>query len=206
MRTFVVTLTLTEEMLGTVPKNKDVYARYIATKAPEGEAPDEVDTVPASEEPDRPGWTGFHLDDDGNPGIYDYVIRGFFKAAATACRRMEKDDAPLSQNLASHKTVIDTGVFVRPRFIPLVLPEGTTMGVNERPLRADTAKGPRVTVVRSDTVPAGTTCTFRVTVLNAKVTEETLREWLDFGAWQGLGQWRSGGNGTFDYDLERAGA
>ena len=51
--------------------------------------------------------------------------------------------------------------FVRPRKVRLP----AIAGQLERPLRAQTAQGPRVTVVRSDIVPAGSCISFELHVL-----------------------------------------
>ncbi len=107
-----------------------------------------------------------------------------------------------SSKVTAYKKVIDGLVFVTPRKIPLVLPEGAEMGVLERPLRAQTARGERVALARSDTCPPGTTLEFTVTVLG-KVTKVLLSEWLDYGALRGLGQWRNGGYGRFEYELTK---
>mgnify|MGYP000322706229 CR=1 FL=1 len=189
---YQVELTFTTELLGTVPR-KAVYATYIASKALDVE--DELETAPGEIE-DR-GWTGFHLR-DGKPIVYDYTIKGFFKDACGALRRV---GGTHSARLRSYKKVIDTLLFVSPRQIPLILPEGEGMGVLERPLRGQTPQGERVTVVRSDSCPAGTKVRFTVEILG-EVGEELLREWLDYGRYRGLGQWRNGGYGSFTYTLE----
>jgi len=196
VKTYHVDVTFTEHMLGTVTKNKDVYADYIASKAPEGtKTDDEIETVQEMEEK---GWTGFHMDEKGNPLIYDYTWKGFFKESASFMKRVGDTR---SAKLTAFKKIIDGLVFVGPRRIPLIIPEGETMGVLERPLRAQTAQGERVALARSDTVPPGTKCSFEVRVLGDTVTEDILREWLDYGALHGFGQWRNGGWGVFSYTL-----
>lgn len=107
-----------------------------------------------------------------------------------------------SSKLTSFKKVIDGMIFVTPRRIPLNI-NGGKLGVNERPLRAQTAQGERIALVRSDTCPAGTTLEFTVTVIG-ELPEKTLREWIDYGALRGLGQWRNAGYGTFAYEIEEA--
>jgi hypothetical protein len=194
-----VVLTFTEEVLGTVTKDKAVYASYIQSKAPPDQSTDdELETV---EEIEQRGWTGFHME-GGQPLLYDYAIKGFFKDAVSMLKRVDVGDPPLSKKLTAHKKIIDGLVFVRPRRIPLLLPDGVGLGVNERPLRAQTAQGERVALARSDTCPPGTVCAFDVQVLG-QVTQEMLTEWLEYGALHGLGQWRSGGHGTFDFTVEK---
>jgi hypothetical protein len=114
----------------------------------------------------------------------------------SACQALRQADDTLSKGLTAYKTRIDQLIFVYPRLIPIHLPPGARMGRNERPLRAETAQGPRVSVVASETVPAGSTLTFQIHLLKRELLPEVW-EWLQYGAMQGLGQWRSGGHGKF---------
>lgn len=134
MEQYKVKLTFTEPILGTVPKDPAIYAGYIATKAAltDEQLAEELATV---EKVEAKGWTGFHLV-DGQPILYDYVCKGFFKGACGALRRVTDTQ---SSKIRAYKKIIDGLVFVTPRQIPLVLPEGAEMGVCERPLRAQTA-------------------------------------------------------------------
>jgi len=200
---YQVKLTLTSEMLGTVPKDKNVYKSFVATKAPPTvDTDEEIETVPVAtlEEIEQRGWTSFHQDEDGIPFIYSYMLRGFFKEACSSLRRNPKS---LSNKLLAFKKVIDGGVFVNPRRIYPKIPKGKKIGVIERPLRAETPQGPRVCLVRSDTLPEGTTMTFKLQVLDPKVDEKLLREWLDYGELRALGQWRNAGYGTIEYTLKK---
>ena len=204
---FTVELTMTESLLGSTPKNKNVYETFIATKAQEFKGDDGVpqtddEIATAIDDTEARGWTGFHHE-DGDPSkrplIYNYVVKGFLKAACGAMRDVG-DSA--SSGMSAYKTKIDKLAFVYPRHIVLEMPAGSKMGVLERPLRAETAQGPRVTLARSDTSPAGTKLRFEVMTLNDGIIgEEQLREWFDYGQYSGLGQWRSGGNGTFTFTL-----
>lgn len=197
MEKYKVTLTFTEEVLGATPKEPEIYKEWIAGKAAltDEQLAEELATVEKVEEK---GWTGFHML-NGGPVLYDYVLKGFFKGACGALRRVSDTR---SAKIKAYKKIIDGLVFITPRRIPLVLPEGEGLGVLERPLRAQTARGERVTLARSDTCPVGTTLSFTVTVLG-QVSKALLQEWLDYGALLGLGQWRSGGFGRFSYHMER---
>lgn len=196
MDVYDVKLTLVEPMLGTVTKDPAIYEAYIASKAAltDDELAEELATVEKVEER---GWTGFHQL-DGEPVIYNYMVRGFLKAACGALRRV---DGTLSSKVRAYKKIIDGLVFIKPRRIPLNL-NGGEMGVLERPLRAQTARGERIALARSDTVPAGTTLEFTIEVLGV-VSEEQLREWLSYGVRVGLGQWRSASWGSFSYQMQR---
>lgn len=193
MKQYKVKLQFTEPLLGTVPKDPEVYKNYIAKYATEEGTAEEVETVQKAEES---GWTGFHLL-DGNPILYDYVIKGFFKDAAGMLRRASDTH---SSKLKAYKKVIDGLVFISPRRIPIGL-NGGEMGVLERPLRAQTAQGERVALARSDSIPPGASIEFTITVLG-EVKETLLREWLEYGQLRGLGQWRNGGYGSFEYEME----
>jgi hypothetical protein len=78
------------------------------------------------------------------------------------------------------------------------MPEGTQIGSCQRPLRAETAQGPRVALANSETCPAGTWCEF--TIINKRperVTDEHIEMWLYKGRDNGIGQWRNSGKGIF---------
>ena len=199
MDTYKLTLELTEPILGTVPKNKDVYRDFVAGKAADlgdEELAEELATVEHVEES---GWTGFHTDEDG-PFLYDYVLKGFFKDACSMLRRVP---GTKSKALTAYRKIIDGLIFPKPRKIHMALPDGEGLGVLERPLRAQTAQGERVALARSDTAPAGTRIAFDLLIVGS-VDLAALTEWLDYGAIRGLGQWRNAGYGTFTYQIEEA--
>jgi hypothetical protein len=195
MKQYGVKLTFTERILGTVPKDKDVYAAYIAGRAAlDDEAlAEELASVETVEEK---GWTGFHQNGNG-PFLYDYVIKGFFKDACGMLRRAPDTG---SKKLTAYRKVIDGLVFVEPRAIVLNVPEGVEMSILERPLRAQTAQGERVALARSDTCPVGTSIEFKLLILGG-VSKALLTEWLEYGQLRGLGQWRNAGYGRFTYEL-----
>lgn len=199
--TLKVRLTLKEIILGTVPKNKAIYAQYIAGKAAisDDKKKEEVETV---EETEAKGWTGFHQDKTGI-FLYDYVIRGFLKAAGYALSQQKE------MKITAYKTKIDNLVIPRPRRIYFRDAKGQIMkspdGVVERPLRAMTAQGPRVTLARSDCLNAGCYIEFEILLLkNKDITPQIIANWMGFGECSGLGQFRSGGYGRFDVDVELA--
>lgn len=176
---------LTTEMLGTVTKDPEVYKTYIESKKPEtlnGE--DEYLTVEKIEEK---GWTGFHRDEQGL-FIYEYMIKGFLKHAGNTL----KD----SLKIKALRSKLDDFCFITPRRIPLGQAEPD--GVIERPLRAMTAQGPRVTLARSDFIKPGKVISFQITLLPHKeIKWETINTLLEYGQLSGLGQFRNGGYGRF---------
>jgi hypothetical protein len=123
------------------------------------------------------------------------MIRGFLKESA----QMHKELRGVKQL----RSKLDNYVFIEPRRIELVLPEGGKIDFIERPLRAMTAQGPRVTLARSEVLPEGTKFECRIVVLKSPITEEILRDLLDYGRYKGFGQWRGGSYGRFIYELQR---
>jgi len=197
METYQIDLQLTEPILGTVPKDRELYTSYVAGKTPisDEELADELETLAEIEEK---GWTGFHMR-DGGPVVMDYVVKGFLKDACSMLRRVS---GTKSSKVMAYRKIIDGLVFASPREIRIHLPDGVLMGVLERPLRAQTAQGERVTLARSDTCPVGSRIGFTLTVLGG-VSEALLREWFEYGELRGLGQWRNGGYGTFTCRMEK---
>jgi hypothetical protein len=201
-----IKMTFTEEALGTKAANKKVFADFIASKHPSGTPQrDELDNAEHREEA---GTTIFHTFPDGKIGIYDYQIKGFFKEACGSCNRMDSDVYLLdgikskdgSKKLTAYKTKIDGCIFVFPRMIPAIFPEGQEDGVCERPLLAATAQGPRVTLARSQTIPVGTTIEFDVQIYDSDLKEYVVA-WFKYGALRGMGAWRNSGKGRFTFEI-----
>jgi hypothetical protein len=71
----------------------------------------------------------------------------------------------------------------------------------ERPLRANTPQGPRVSLVSSDYVDAGVEFEITITLLPHKELKwKIVEQLLDYGKLKGLGQWRNGGWGRFEWE------
>lgn len=157
---------------------------------------------------DLKGKTVFLRDEHGRPVLRDYVIRGFFKESWRANKAIK---GSLSGAMKAGPTTIDRFLFVEgagthrdKRYIVINLPGGmgNDLPFFERPLRAQTAQGPRVALASSEVVPAGSYFDFRLIVLNPPaISQEILEEWLNYGRWLGLGQWRTGSHGQFKYRL-----
>lgn len=195
MKMYEVTLTFTEPLLGTVTLDPEIYAAWIAKNVPDAKSlKEELETL-GTEEVLEKGTTGFHRV-DGMPILYDYVIKGFLKDACSMLRRVPDT---LSHGIRAYRKIIDGLVFVTPRRIPINL-NGGEITFLERPLRAQTAQGERIALARSETVALGASITFTLSVLGA-VKEPQLREWFDYGALRGLGQWRNASYGRFKYKM-----
>ena len=187
-------LTLTEPMLGTAPANPEIYSEFIEARRPRAmEADDETATLPLDDEIAK-GTTVFHKQ-DGDPFIYDYQIKGFFK---DACGMLRRVNATESKKCKAYKKEIDGLIFGAPRRIMLALPDGAGLDICERPLRAQTMQGERVSLARSERAPVDTKLVFTLTLLNDSM-EGLVVEWLNYGKLRGLGQWRNSGAGRFTW-------
>lgn len=195
-----IRITLTEEVLGSSPSNEELLAAYIASKAPTDDlTAQEVDNIKAQAAEERT--TIFPKTADGTPFIYDYQIKGMFKDSCKALATAGKAGYPGGKHCAAlkaYKKAIDGLIFVSPREIPYNL-HGLKMDFCERPLRAQTPMGERVSIAKSETVPAGSTIEFEVTCLDQKL-EDVVRECFDYGTLRGLGQWRNSGKGRFTWE------
>lgn len=211
MKIIHVELAFAQPILGTSSADPAIHERFIASKAPDAPSTkEEIEALGAEAIIER-GMTVFPRTPDGDPMLWDYMLKGFFK---DACKGMRDADGSESANLAAYKSKIDTLIFVAPRAIVLHMPEGSTVRVLQRPLRAETAQGPRVALASSEMLDAGTTCEFDVTLL-AEATKgsktrkgvslvKCLVEWFAYGRLRGIGQWRNAGYGSFHCRLTDA--
>lgn len=194
MKTMKVKITFIEELLGSASANPEIHKEFIASKAPDAQSMEEEVAAIGVEEFVEKSMTVFPRNAEGQPVILDYQIRGFFKAACGFLRKV-KDSK--SSDLKAFKKEIDGLVFVKPRMIPIEF--NGEIGSCQRPLRAETAQGARVALANSESIPAGATAEFEIIMLNDN-DEKLVREWLDFGQWNGLGQWRNAGKGSFTWE------
>lgn len=195
MKQMTVRLTFFESILGTSPANKDVYRDFIATKAPDATTVEDEVAALGVEAVAEKGMTVFPRLDDGTPFFYDYQIKGYFKDTCGGLRRVK---GTLSSGVKAYKQIIDKLIFPQPRTIPILF-DGD-MGVCQRPLRAQTMQGERVSLASSEEIPAGATIEFTIVLLSDE-HEKLVREWLDYGKYSGIGQWRNSGRGRFTWEL-----
>lgn len=188
-----VTLHFTEPILGS-QSTKDVTTEFISKRAGFATPEDELDALPEALER---GTTVFHRNPKGQPMLLDYHVKGFLKEVG---RILNKRIVVNGKPLLNLRNKVGNDVFVSPRQIPLKFSGKITY--NERPLRAETAQGPRVALARSEQIEDAS-IEFGLTVYPGEITEEVLRDLLDYGFDQGLGQWRTAGWGRFRYTLER---
>jgi len=195
-----IELEFLESILGTWSANPDIVREFISSKGTNADA--EVEAIPDVDEAMQKSTTVFARNDAGEPILYDYQIKGFFK---DACGCLSRIPDSKSKQLRAYKKEIDGLVFVTPRHIPLILPAGKPLTYCQRPLRAQTAQGERIALARSEEAAAGARCAFAVTLLKNSL-EGVLSEWLSYGKLRGLGQWRNSGHGRFDAKIVKAAA
>lgn len=205
MKEIKVRITFTEPVLGTWSANENVARDFIASKAPDANTiEDEIAALGVETVADK-GMTVFPRDENGDPALYDYQIKGFFKDACGMLGRIggktetgKKRAVNESGKLTAYKKVIDGLIFVSPRMIPINI--NGEMGECQRPLRAQTAQGERVSLANSEKIPAGSTCEFDIICMD-DVHEKVVLEWLEYGKLRGIGQWRNSGMGRMVYDI-----
>lgn len=203
MKKLHVKMTFTEAVLGTWPSNQNIAREFIASKSPDAASiEDEVAALGADAVADK-GMTVFPRDEEGRPVLYDYQVKGFFKDSCGMLSRIggkteagKKRAVNESGKISAHKKVIDGLIFVQPRMIPIEM--SGEMQDCQRPLRAQTAQGERVSLANSEEIPAGSRCEFDVLLMDDN-HEAAVREWLDYGCLRGISQWRNSGKGRFTY-------
>jgi len=185
----------TSDCLGTKPSDPYVHETFIAGKEREA-MKDELDAEErALAELDalKKGRLIFHRDENGNPIIYDYMLKGFLKEAF---RSLSRDPKNPCAKIKAFIKIIDGCIFTGPRQIPIHLPEGVEKtGVCERALRAQTAMGERVALASSETVPEGSEFWFSVTTMIPGL-DRALAECWEYAQFRFLGGWRNSGKGT----------
>lgn len=180
-------ITLTGRVLGTIPKDKNIYETFVGTKMPYPDQKKIEDELSHVQEVEEKGWTGFFTDEEKGLFLVHYQFKGFLKHAGNVLRE--------TVGVKNLRSKIDDFVFVHPEKIYL----GKTKpdGVLERSLRVMTLSGERVCLARSDYVE---NVSFDVSIEllpHKELTWEIIERILDHGRLMGLGQFRNGGYGRF---------
>lgn len=183
-----------EDLLGTASNNPEIHSEFIASKAPDARSTEEEIAAIGVEESIEKSMTVFPRDAEGNPILFDYQVKGFFK---DACGVLRKVTGTKASKIKAYKKEIDGLLFVYPRMIQLNLSGEITEC--QRPLRAQTAQGERVALAHSEAAPAGTEVEFTIECLT-KDMYDLARELMDYGRMRGIGQWRNSGKGRFVWD------
>lgn len=194
MKTMKVKLTFIEPILGTCPADEEVYKNFIATKAPDASTLEEEVAAIGVDAVVEKGLTIFPRTEDGKPFLYDYQIKGFFK---DTCGGLKRVKGTVSSGIKAYKKEIDKLIFPQPRQIPFDF-DGE-IGYCQRPLRAQTMQGERVSLAISEQIPAGATVSFSIELFTDD-REKAVMEWLDYGKYSGIGQWRNSGKGRFTWE------
>ena len=201
MKKIKVKLTFVEPVLGTWPSNQNIAREFIASKSPDAATvEDEVAALGADAVADK-GMTVFPRNEKGEPVLYDYQVKGFFKDSCGMLSRIggkTETGKKKAGKITAYKKVIDGLIFVQPRMIPIHF--NGEMTECQRPLRAQTAQGERVSLANSEQIPAGSTCEFEILLMDDS-HEKAVLEWLNYGALRGIGQWRNSGKGRFSYEI-----
>ncbi len=206
MKKMRIRWTFTDGILGSTPNNRNLYETYLGQNAPTAEGlNEEIEAIPVIEQEDgtivealgvgldAKGITIFPRDENGNPIMWDYQIKGFFKEK---CSFLKKVAGSVSSKITAHKKKIDGNIFIMDRENLFVLPEDGEITLCQRPLRAETAQGPRVALSCSEEIPEGSYIEFTVIVQNDGDLE-AVKEWCNDGVLHGTGQWRNSGKGRF---------
>lgn len=194
MKKMRVRITFIEDLLGTASADPHIHDEFIASNAPD--APSRAEEVEALgvEEVIAKSKTIFPKDEDGTPILWDYQVKGFFK---DTCGALRKVSGTRSSKIKAYKKEIDGLIFPEPRKIRINF-DGA-MSDCQRPLRGQTAQGERIALANSEAIPAGATIEFDVVcLLDSHI--ESVREWLDYGKYRGIGQWRNSGKGRFNWE------
>lgn len=193
MKELKVRVTFTEELLGTSSNNPDIHGEFIASKAPDAPSmKEEIEAIGVDGVVDK-SMTVFPKE-DGKPFVWDYQVKGFFK---DTCGALKKVTGTESAGIKAFKKEIDGLIFVNDRKI--FIQNFDTIGECQRPLRGQTAQGERIALAHSETVPAGSYIEFTVVCLKDSLMK-AVKEWLDYGVWRGMGQWRNSGKGRFKWE------
>ena len=194
-------LTGLTRLLAAQAANPDVRSEYIASKAPSIEkGTDETEHLP-QESMDTKGLTVF-LRHVGILSLSDYVVKGFLKEALGAIKSQV--------GIAAESTKVDNFVMIEPAYLHI---RRGQVGIKapdmvlERPLRAKTMQGPRVSLAASEVVEAGWELEFEISLLenpgtpkSKPLTFDVIEQALEYGAFKGLGQWRNAQNGRFTFE------
>lgn len=195
-----VEITFIDDVLGTASSDPAIHEKFVASKAPDAKSMEEEVEALGTEAVVEKGKTVFPRDEEGNPVLWNYQIKGFFKSACSALRQIPGTE---SKKLKAYKKQIDLRIFVYAdvndkagRMIPIEY-DGVIDSC-QRPLRASTPQGERVAIADSEMIHAGAKAEFDIELLNPE-DEKIVEEWLDYGQYNGLNQWRNSGKGAFTW-------
>ena len=188
-------------ILGSQPANPKIHSEYIARKAEQLARGEEQTAMLPEESLDKKGLTVFLRDGDVLC-VADYVIKGFLKEALSVLKSQIGIAAPAGK--------VDNYVMITPAYLRFRRADGEEITapdeIFERPLRAMTMQGPRVSTSASEVIHAGWVLEFTIHLLDnpptsksCAMTFDVIEEALEYGTFKGLGQWRNAQNGQFQW-------
>lgn len=186
-------------ILGSQHADPDVRTTFLASMINPEKAEEEAKKLPLDQQ--KRNLTVF-LRDDGCVCICDYVIKGFLKEAIRVLKSQVK--------VANGASKIDNQVLITPAYLVFTRdgePLDVADGDLERPLRAMTMQGPRVSVTASEYIEPDWSLEFTISLLAGEkttrseaLTFEVIETLLSYGEFKGLGQWRNAQNGRFTWE------
>ena len=117
-----VRIEFTDSILGSVANDKEIYTNFIGSKAPDAKSlKEEIEDVGVTDAIDK-RTSVFLTDSEGKPYISNHVIKGQFKAAGKAIRRIPGKKFE-SSKMSAYIQKIEQLVFIYPRKIYLIPPD-----------------------------------------------------------------------------------
>jgi hypothetical protein len=203
MKNIRIRIRFLDPILGMSPSDENLYLKYIASKNPDPDF-DPADELEAIIGEESSTITVFPRNNAGEPCFFDYQLRGFFKESCSMLARSNgvdengkksrKKAVTLSGMETAYKKLVDGNIFVYPRKVPICY-EGD-MSLCQRPLRASTPQGERITLACSEEIPEGAVIEFDVKIMRDHDVD-LVAEWMAYGEYHGMGQWRNSGKGRF---------
>lgn len=217
-----VRLTFQEPILGTSTPNPEILEKYkFPNTLPVEQLKKEIEEIsraPIDEEAAENGIedpakiTVFPRNENGDLLFKGYQFKGFFKDACGGLREIKSTKfSSKSSKLTSYKKKIDKLVFITSdlqNFNPakekmtedIIINYEGDLTICSRPLRASTAQGERIALAHSEQIAEGATCEFDIVLLDPNMHDVVI-EWMDYGAFSGMGQWRNSSKGRFTYEI-----
>ena len=198
-----------QDVLGTWANNKQLVTDFISNSAVKKivrtdtslTAAEEPDFCPEIEDPELQelkAMTVFPRNPrTGEPVMMGYQVKGFFKAAAKACRNRADSK---SAKMTAFVSKIDSDINIVAKYAQIHWGPDNRFHNLQRPLRAETAKGPRVALANSEVISAGAYFDMEISFPVDKYVD-LIQEWLNYGYYVGLLQWRNAGYGRFMYQI-----
>ena len=198
-----------QDVLGTWANNKQLVTDFISNSATKKcvrtdtslPVEEEINFCPEIEDPDMQElktMTVFPRDPHtGEPVMMGYQLKGFFKSAAKACRNRADSK---SAKMTSFISKIDSDINIVSKFAIIHWGPDNRFHNLQRPLRAETAKGPRIALANSEVISAGAYFDMEISFPVDKYVD-LIQEWLNYGYYVGLLQWRNAGYGRFMYQI-----